>query len=203
MGRKRFLLVDTQGLLMSVKVLTAHIGERDGGRELLLPLKGSLPRLQVIWADSGYDGMPFEQWVKEHLGVRLEMVNHPWTGLRGVWAKEGAVIDWDKIMPKGFHVLPRRWVVERTNAWITHCRRLSRDYEGTSSSSESFISLAMSTLMVARLARAGPSSALFYTPSEWVCETGTGFFVASHESDHRSNVRFVSLFGHAGSPFFL
>jgi putative transposase len=83
-------------------------------------------------------------------------VNHPWTGLRGVWAKEGTVIDWDKIMPKGFHILPHRWVVERTNAWISHSRRLSRDYEGTQTSSEAFIYLAMSKLMVARLARAGP-----------------------------------------------
>jgi transposase len=83
-------------------------------------------------------------------------VNHPWTGLRGVWAPEGTTIDWDKILPKGFHLLPRRWVVERTNAWITHCRRLSRDFEGTHSSSEAFIYLAMSRFMVARLARAGP-----------------------------------------------
>jgi transposase len=155
-GRKRHLLVDTQGLLMSVKVLTADLGDREGGKVLLTPLAGHLPRLQVIWADSGYAG-PFENWVKEHLdGVRLEIVKHPWTGLRGVWAKEGAVIDWDTIMPKGFHVLPRRWVIERTNAWITHNRRLSRDFEGTYTSSEAFIYLAMSKLMVARLARDHP-----------------------------------------------
>jgi putative transposase len=156
LGRKRHLLVDTQGLLNSVKVLAADLGDRDGGKELLLPLVGKLPRLQVIWADSGYAGEPFKQWVKEYLGVRLEIVNHPWTGMRGVWAKEGAVIDWDQIMPKGFHILPRRWVIERTNAWITHNRRLSRDFEGTYTSSEAFIYLAMSKLMVARLARARP-----------------------------------------------
>lgn len=141
---------------MSVKVLAADLGDREGGKVLLLPLAGHLPRLQLIGADSGYEG-PFENGVKEHLdGVRLEMVQHPWTGLRGVGAKEGTVIDWDKIMPKGFHVLPRRWVIEPTNAWITHHRRLSRDFEGTSTSSEAFISLAMSTLMVARLARDHP-----------------------------------------------
>ena len=155
-GRKRHLLVDTQGLLIAVKVLTAEIGDRAGGKVLLLPLVGKMPRLQVIWADSGYAGSPFQHWMKEHLGVRLEIVNHPWSGLHGVWAPEGAKIDWDKIMPKGFHVLPRRWVIERTNAWITHCRRLCRDFEGTHSSSESFIYLAMSKLMMARLARAGP-----------------------------------------------
>jgi transposase len=141
---------------MSVKVLAADIGDRDGGKVLLIALVGRLPRLQLIWADSGSAGSPFEQWVKEHLGVRLEIVNHPWTGLRGVWAPKDAVIDWDQILPKGFHLLPHRWVVERTNAWITHCRRLSRDFEGTHSSSESLIYLAMSKLMVSRLARARP-----------------------------------------------
>jgi len=156
LGRKRHLLVDTQGVLMSVKVLEASLGDREGGRELLLALVGTLPRLQVIWVDSGYAGEPFTQWVKQHLGIRLEIVNHPWTGMRGVWAPEGAKIDWDKIMPKGFHILPRRWVVERTNAWITHSRRLSRDFEGTYTSSEAFIYLAMTRLMVARLARADP-----------------------------------------------
>jgi putative transposase len=153
-GGKRHLLVDTLGLLQAVKVLEADLGDREGGKGLLLPLIGKLPRLQVIWADSGSAGSPFEHWVKEHLGVRLEIVNHPWTGLRGVWAPKDAVLDWDTILPKGFHLLPHRWVVERTNAWITHCRRLSRDFEGTHSSSESFIYLAMSKLMVSRLARA-------------------------------------------------
>lgn len=106
-GRKRHLLVDTQGLLMSVNVLEASLGEREGGRELLLPLIGKRPRLHLIGVESGYAGSPCEQWVKEHLGVRLEIVNHPWTGLRGVWAPEGAIIDGDQIIPKGFHILPR------------------------------------------------------------------------------------------------
>jgi transposase len=153
-GRKRHLLVDTLGLLLKVIVLAADIGDREGAKVLLHPLAGNMPRLQLIWVDTGYDGQPFQQWVKEHLRVRLEVVKHPWTGVRGVWAPEGAKIDWDKIMPKGFHVLPRRWVIERTNAWITHHRRLSRDFEGTHTSSEAFIYLAMSRLMVSRLARA-------------------------------------------------
>jgi putative transposase len=155
-GRKRHLLVDTQGLLLSVKVLAADIRDREGGKVLLHPLAGKMPRLQLIWADSGYAGSPFTHWVKDHLGVRLDIVNHPWTGIRGVWVKEGMEVDWDKIIPKGFHVLPRRWVVERTNAWITRYRRLSRDFEGTHTSSEAFIHLAMTRIMVARLARTRP-----------------------------------------------
>jgi putative transposase len=155
-GRKRHQLVDTQGLLMSVKVLIADLGDQDGGKVLLLPLVGTLPRLQLIWAESGYNGASFEQWVKEALNVRLEIVNHSWTGIKGTYAPIGTKVDWDTIIPKGFPILPRRWVIERTNAWITHARRLSRDFEGTYTSSEAFISLAMSKLMVARLARDYP-----------------------------------------------
>jgi putative transposase len=155
-GRKRHLLVDTQGLVISVKVLAANITDREGGKVLLAALVGKLPRLQLIWADSAYQGT-FETWVKEQLvGVRVEIVNHPWTGIKGTYAPVGEKVDWDKIIPKGFHILPRRWVVERTNAWITHARRLSRDFEGTYTSSEAFIYLAMSKLMVARLARDHP-----------------------------------------------
>lgn len=118
-GRKRHLLVDTQGLLMSVKVLEASLGDREGGCELLVPLIGKLPRLQVIWVDSGYAGDPFKQWVQQHLGVRLELVKHRWTGLRGVWAPEGAPIDWDKILPKGFHLL-RRQMGSGTHECLDH-----------------------------------------------------------------------------------
>jgi putative transposase len=153
-GRKRHLLVDTLGLLLRVKVSAADIGDREGAKVLLHPLAGKMPRLQLLWVDTGYNGKPFQEWIKEHLGLRLEVVKHRWTGVRGVWAPEGAVIDWDTIMPKGFHVLPRRWVIERTNAWITHHRRLSRDFEGTHTSSEAFIYLAMSRLMASRLAQA-------------------------------------------------
>jgi len=115
-GRKRHLLVDTQGLLMAVKVLAANITDREGGKVLLTTLVGNLPRLQLMWADSAYQGT-FEQWVKEHLdGVRLEIVNHPWTGIKGTWAPIGTKVDWDKIIPRGFHLLPKRWVIENTHS---------------------------------------------------------------------------------------
>jgi hypothetical protein len=84
-------------LVISAKVPTAHIGERDGGKSLLQPLASKLPRLQVIWAESSFAGNPFERWVKASLGVCLEIVNHPWTGLRGVWAPEGTTIDWGNV----------------------------------------------------------------------------------------------------------
>ena len=145
------MLVDTQGFLLAVKVHAATIPDRHGAALLLAPLADRLPRLQLIWADTGYNGK-CKTWIEEHLGVEVQIVNHPWTGLKGVWAPEGAEIDWEKIIPKGFHVLPRRWVVERTNAWISRCRRLARDFEGLCTSAEAFIFIAMSKLMLTRLA---------------------------------------------------
>ena len=71
------------------------------------------------------------------------------------WAEEGVALDWEKFMPpKGFLVLPRRWVVERTLAWIDQNRRMSKDYERLPATSEAFIYVAMTRLMVRRLARA-------------------------------------------------
>jgi putative transposase len=90
----------------------------------------------------------------DHRAVCLDIVKPAWTGVRGVWAPEGPPIDWETVLPKGFPVLPRRWVIERTTAWVTHTRRLSRDGEGTHTSSEAFLPLALSRLMVYRLARA-------------------------------------------------
>jgi putative transposase len=70
------------------------------------------------------------------------------------WAKEGVEVDWEQLLPpKGFQVLPRRWVVERTFSWIDHNRRMSKDYERLTETSEAFIYVAMSRLMVKRLAR--------------------------------------------------
>jgi putative transposase len=152
LGRKRHLLVDTQGFILALRVHAANIVDRDGAKQLLAPLKTQFPRLKVIWADGGYKGK-LRDWVKDYLGWKLEIVQHPWAGARGVWAREGTVIDWDTIIPKGFHILPRRWVVERTNAWITRYRRLSRDFEGLCASSESLIYIAMSRLMLTRLAK--------------------------------------------------
>lgn len=153
-GRKRHLRGDTLGFRILVNVLAADRRDREGGTGLLLPLAGNTPRLPVLWGETGSDGKPFQPWVKHQLAVRLEVVTHPWTGMRGVWAPEGAVSDGGKVRPQGFPVLPRRWVVERTTAWITHHRRLSRDVEGTHSRSEAFLSLALTTLMVSRLIRA-------------------------------------------------
>jgi transposase len=106
----------------------------------------------LIWVDTGYNGK-CQEWIKVYLGIEVEIVNHPWTGIKSTSAPIGEKVDWDKIIPKGFHILPRRWVVERTNAWISRCRRLARDFEGLCASAEAFIFIAMSKLMVTRLAK--------------------------------------------------
>jgi putative transposase len=153
-GRKRHLFVDTQGLVLKVKVHEANITEWNGGKLLLEPFKNKtlLPRLQHIWLDRGYkDG--FDEWVQTELGWSVEIVKHP-PKARGVWAPQDAVIDWSKILPPpGFRVLPRRWVVERTFAWLGTNRRLSKEYERLPRTSETFIYVAMSRLMLRRLVR--------------------------------------------------
>jgi transposase len=147
-GRKRHLLVDTQGLVIRAVVHPANMTDRDGARWLWAPLQGQLPRLQHIWADSADSGQ-VREWIDATLGCTLEIVKHWWTGVRWVWVGPGQA---PPTIPSGFHVLPRRWVVERTFAWLLTFRRLSKDYEERPETSEAMIDVAMSRLMVKRLA---------------------------------------------------
>jgi putative transposase len=162
-GRKRHLLVDTLGLVLRAKVHAADIMDRDGIKLLLGADEGrgrptareQFPRLAHLWLDSGYNGADKgKAWVERALGWTVELVRHP-PKIRHVWAPEGAVIDWEKILPPpGFRVLPRRWVGERSFAWLDQNRRLSKDYERLCETGEALIYAAMSRLMLRRLARA-------------------------------------------------
>ena len=163
-GRKRHLLVDTQGLVLRATVHEASVADRDGIK-LLLPVEEAegqrsirqlFPRLAHLWLDGGYNGAGRgKDWVEQALGWSVEIVKHP-PKPRGVWAREGEEIDWAAILPPpGFRgVLPRRWVVERTLAWLGQNRRLSKDFERLCATGEALIYAAMSRLMVRRLARA-------------------------------------------------
>jgi putative transposase len=161
-GRKRHLLVDTEGLLMKVRVHSAKVPDADGIRLLLEPMRGRLGRLLHLWVDAGYQGRG-KRWAEEVLGLSVEVVRKPPEPVPEAvakrwareWAKEGKEVDWQKLMPpKGFKVLPRRWVVERTFSWPGQNRRMSKDYERLAESSEAFVYAAMSRLMARRLARA-------------------------------------------------
>jgi len=150
-GRKRHLLVDTQGNLLGVKVLGADGSDQARAKILLLPLKDTFPQLKLVWGDSHYAGT-FITWLKEQVGWTMQPVRALTVPKRGLLVPEGEQVDWDKLFPSGFRPLPRRWVVERSFAWITRWRRLCRDHEGLPESSEAFITLSASIRMLTRLA---------------------------------------------------
>jgi putative transposase len=122
---------------LKVKVTAANVGDRDGAKQTMRPLKKYLSRMKKVWMDGGYDGEPFTQWALNELGWEIEITHRP----------EGS---------KGFQLVPRRWVVERTFAWICKFRRLSKDYEYLTEASESFIYAAMIHVMIRRLAHKPP-----------------------------------------------
>jgi len=142
--------VDTEGNLLAVKVTGAEQSDQQGAKLLLLPLRKALPRLQLLWGDSHYGGT-FVDWLKQHLGWKMQTVLRAKIPTRGLLVAEGEEPDWEARFPSGFVPLPRRWVVERTFSWISRWRRLARDHEGLPQSSEAFITLAMSRRMLSRL----------------------------------------------------
>ena len=133
-GRKRFLLVDTLGLLLGITVEPADCPERKGARTLLAAALADYPELLKLWVDGGFNGPEFAAWVQtQHPKLVVEVVKR----LADV---------------PGFTLLPKRWVVERTFGWLMHCRRLVRDHEQTVASATAWIYLAMLRLMLRRLA---------------------------------------------------
>jgi putative transposase len=152
-GRKRHLLVDTQGLVLRAKVHSAAIQDRAAVPQVLDGAAEEFPGLRHVWVDQGYTGSG-KAWIEANLGWDVEVVGHP-PKPRGVWAPIGAVIDWEALRPKGFRgVLPRRWVIERTFSWFGQSRRLSKDYERLCATSEALIYATMIRLMLRRLAHA-------------------------------------------------
>ena len=124
-------MVDTLGLLLAVVVHAADIQDRDGAKLVLTKLKERFRRLELIWADAGYAGQLVE-WSQAFGGWILSIVK--------------------RTEAHRFHILPRRWVVERTLAWLGRHRRLSKDYEALTQTSESLIQIAMIYIMLHRLA---------------------------------------------------
>jgi putative transposase len=133
-GRKRFIIVDTLGLLLGVVVVPASVPERLGAQGLLEPLLPALGTLRKLWVDGGYSGPEFADWVRQQ-SPKLEVE---------------VITRCDDV--HGFKVLPKRWVVERTFAWLVQHRRLVRDYEKTECSAAGWIAIALTRIMLRRLA---------------------------------------------------
>lgn len=130
--------MDTLGLVVEVRVHAADIQDRDGAKEVLMPLKEQHWRLKKIWADANYRGELIE-WVRN--------LRHG----RGRRRIELEIVA--KTQDSGFVVLPKRWIVERTFAWLGRSRRLSKDYEALCETLEAWIFIAMIYLMARRLMR--------------------------------------------------
>ena len=132
LGRKRHVLTDTLGLLLAVSVHAASVQDRDGAEALLREARRSFPFIERIIADAGYQGRKMEAAVARTGRWELQIVR--------------------RCDRHRFVVLPKRWIVERTLAWISRCRRLARDYERHARKAAAFVRLAMIRLMLRRLA---------------------------------------------------
>src|SRR5215469_16993594 len=148
-GRKRHIAVDATGLLLDVVITAASVQDRDAARPLLWNLRRACPRVRLAWADSGYQAHRLTAWATA-LRITLQIVRRP-DGLHT------------------FTVLPRRWVVERTFAWISKHRRTVRDYEHLPASHEAMILWAMIALMTRRLAQPTQLSDAHLAGCRWRC----------------------------------
>ncbi|MFC4910198.1 transposase [Actinomadura gamaensis] len=147
-GIKRHLLTDTLGIVLAACVSPGDVSDRDGAKVLLARSCDRFPRLGHLWADQGYRGQEFIGWVRDHLDITIEIVTRRDGGRRGTWAKAGTPPP--PPVPR-FALVQRRWVIERTFAWLGKYRRLSKDYEYLAATSENLIYLAMSMTLLHRI----------------------------------------------------
>jgi len=146
-GRKRHIVVDSMGLLLAVLVTAANVDDARAAPELFARLDGQpMGKVVRMYADNKYHNFALYQWVEDNAGWKLSIVRRP----------EGS---------EGWVRLPIRWTVERTFAWLGDCRRLSKDREKSTLSSESFIKLAMIHLMINRLEPKGTDAEFRYRPA--------------------------------------
>ncbi len=144
-GRKRRLLVDTGGLVLGARVHAANLHDRDGAQVLSsVELKEDLPRLELLWADGAYTRAGVSRVGRRGARVAGRGATPPGPAELWRYGLEGK--------PRGFRVLPRRWVVERTFAWLGHARRLAKDYERLPETGVAMIYAAMGRIMLRRLA---------------------------------------------------
>ena len=144
-GRKRHILVDSMGMLLAVLVTAASVDDAAAAKELLAMVDtDGFPRLRTVYADNKYHNYELYDWMDDHVSYRLHIVRRP----------EGV---------KGFVHLPQRWVVERTLSWLGRSRRLHKDCEKLTATSEAMVKIAMIHLMVRRLASDTPAQEFGYS----------------------------------------
>jgi transposase len=134
-GRKRHIVTDTAGNMLDGVVHEANIQDRDGAVDTIDSAMTMFPTLKKLFADGGYAGEKLETALEALEGPKIEIVKRP-----------------DDV--KGFILLARRWVVERTFAWLNRCRRLAKDWEASIASSQAWLLIASIRLMTRRIARA-------------------------------------------------
>ena len=156
-GRKRHLVTDTLGLLLAVSITVASVQDREAAEPVVAVAKSKYPTLVKGWADGGYGGKTLDA-IRDIHGLDIEVVRHP--GNRNVGRWHDAQLDLPTLeVARGFVVLPRRWVVERTNAWTDRCRRLGKDHDRRMDVAASWVWFAHATLLVRRLVNVdGPGS---------------------------------------------
>ena len=128
-GRKRHIATDTMGYLLASEVHAANLADTTMAPSVALALFALCPKIAILFIDAGYKGK-FIQWLNENFGIKIEI---------------------GKKVGSGFQVIRKRWVVERTFAWFTRQRRLTRDYERTTDSSNAMINIAMIRIMLKQL----------------------------------------------------
>lgn len=143
-GRKRHIVVDTVGLLLAVAVTAASVDDAEGAQQVLSMVESdAFPRLRVVWGDKKYHNYNLYTWIEDHADYRLYIVRRPQEA-------------------KGFVLLPKRWVAERTFAWLGRSRRLSKDYEKLTETSEAMIMISATHMMLKRLSPANTGAAFGY-----------------------------------------
>lgn len=148
-GRKRHLVTDTLGLVLAVLITGANVQDRDAAEPVVADAKSKYPTLVKGWADGGYSGQTLDAIRADH-DMDIEVVRHP--GNRNVGRWHDAQLELPTLeAPRGFVVLPRRWVVERTNAWTDRCRRLVKDHDRRLDVSAAWVWFAHAKLLMRRL----------------------------------------------------
>lgn len=137
-------------------VCAADVGDREAATRVLEPCTTQdVPRLDLLWADQGVRGDPFATWLTDHLGCAIDMLTQPWMERPGTWVGTRGTMTWprDRHTSTGFQVVPTRWIVERSLAWMTRWRRFSRDHEGFPASSEACLTLSAIQRMLSLVTR--------------------------------------------------